>query len=127
MPSPVVAATDLTVALAEDRPGTLARAMSAIAGAGINVEGYTEVHGVFHVLTADNASARAALVGAGFDVRGEDPVLVVQLDNRPGAAAEVLLRIADAGVNLSFSYLATGNRLVVGAVDLARAREVIAA
>ena len=39
-------ASDLAVTLPEDRPGMLARAVQAVSGAGINLEGHAEMEGV---------------------------------------------------------------------------------
>ena len=111
-------ATDLAVTLPEDRPGMLARALGAVGNAGINVEGYAEIDGMVNVLTTDVAAARRVLGEAGFKVVTEQQVVLVPIEDRPGAAAKVFQRIADAKVNLKFSYLATGNRLVIGATDL---------
>ena len=111
-------ATDLNVTLPEDRPGMLARAIKAIGAAGINIDGYAEMGGVVRVLTTDMASTRQALEREGFRVVDEQQVCVVEVSDRPGAAGEVFQRIADAGINISFSYLATRNRLVIGAANL---------
>jgi hypothetical protein len=59
-------AADLAVDLSEDRPGALAKAISCIATAGINIDGYSEMNGVVHVLTTELQAARAALGKAGF-------------------------------------------------------------
>lgn len=111
-------ATDLSVTLPEDRPGMLARAIKAIGAAGINIDGYAEMGGVVRVLTTDMARTRQALETEGFRVLAEQQVCVVEVPDRPGAAGEVFQRIADAGINVSFSYLATRNRLVIGAANL---------
>lgn len=96
----------------------LARAIKAIGAAGVNIDGYAEMAGLVHVLTTDVAGARRALEREGFQVTGEQQVCVVEVADRPGAAGEVFQRIADARINISFSYLATHNRLVVGASDV---------
>jgi hypothetical protein len=78
------------------------------------------------VLVEDVDAARRALVERGCDVGRERDVLVVDVEDRPGAAGEVLRRIADAGVNVSFLYLTTsGPQLVVGAEDVERARAAL--
>jgi len=108
-------AADLAVTLEEDRPGALAKAITCIAGAGINIDGYSEMNGVVHVLvlTADLAAARQSLRKAGFHEVQEQDVVVVPVSNQAGAAAKVFQRIADAHINVRYSYLATGNRLVI--------------
>ena len=69
--------------------------------------------------TASDADAtRSALQSAGFRVLKEQQVVLVEVEDRPGSAASVFRRIADAKVNIRFSYLATRNRLVIAADDL---------
>ena len=117
-------ATDLAVTLPEDRPGMLSKAVTAVSGGGINIDGYAEMEGVVHVLTTDTERTRAVLEAAGFRVVKEQQVVLVAVEDRPGSAANVFRRIADAKVNIRFSYLATGNRLVVAADKM---QELIAA
>ncbi len=119
-------AKDLTVMLQVDRPGTLAKATEAIAKAGINIDGYAEVEGILHVLTKDATPTRQALEAAGFQVRGEQQVLVIDVDNRPGVAADIFRRIADADVNVNFTYVAANNRIAVGANNLRKVVELLA-
>jgi hypothetical protein len=106
-------AADLAVTLAENRPGALARAISTIAESGINIDGYAEMGGVVHVLTPELAAARRCLAQAGFREVQEQDVVVVPVENEPGAAARVFQRIADAHIDVRYSYMATGNRLVI--------------
>lgn len=109
-------ASDLTVNLREDRPGQIAKAAEALAKAKINVDGLAEIEGQLHVLTKKPSPARQALERAGFEVR-EQQVVIVGVENRPGRAAGIFRRIADAGLNVSFSYLAAGYSLVIGSPD----------
>jgi hypothetical protein len=111
-------ATDLAVTLPDDRPGMLARAVNAVSSAGLNLEGHAEMEGVVHVLTTDATAARDALELAGFRVVREQQVVLVPVEDRPGSAASIFRRIADAKVNIRFSYLATRNRLVIAADEL---------
>lgn len=118
-------ARDLVVNLKEDRPGALAKALDAVAKANVNVDGYTAIEGTLHVLTADAKAARRALESAGLPVVREEEVVVVDLLDRPGMAAGVFRQIADRNVNVTFSYVATGNRIVVGATNIAAVKEVV--
>jgi hypothetical protein len=111
-------ATDLAVTLPEDRPGMLLKALHALSAAGINLDGHAEMEGVVHVLTTTPDAARDALESAGFRIVREQQVVLVPVEDRPGSAATIFRRIADAKVNIRFSYLATGNRLVIAADDL---------
>jgi hypothetical protein len=106
---------DLAVTLVEDRPGMLAKAISAVSAAGINIDGYIEINGVVHVLTEDLPAARKCLNAAGFRIVQESQVALVPVSDEPGAAARVFQRIADAHINVRYSYLATRNRLVIAA------------
>lgn len=119
---------DLTVIL-EDRPGTLADMGEALGKAGINIEGScgfpSEGKGVGHILVEDAAAARRALEEIGIEVGNEREVLVLEIEDRPGALGEVSRRIANAGVNIDLCYLATNTRLVIGADDLDKARAAL--
>jgi len=119
---------DLTVIL-KDRPGTLADMGAALGKAGINIEGLCgfpcEGKGVIHILVEDAAAARRALEEIGLEVRGERQVLVLEIEDRPGTFGEVSRRITNAGVNVDLAYLATNNRLVLGADDLDKARAAV--
>lgn len=114
-------ATDLTVGLV-DRPGTLAQASDALGRAGINIEGacgfVCEDIGVYHVLVRDAEQARRALIDSGFEIQAERQVAVTPVENRPGAAAALLRRIADAGVNVDLLYMTGDGRLVLSGGDV---------
>jgi hypothetical protein len=111
-------AEDLTVGLEEDRPGALAAVFALVARANLNIEGYAFIEGLLHVLATDASAARTALEGAGVRVRRQRKVLVVDGENRVGKAAGILLRIAEVGANVHFSYVAAGDRVVIGAERL---------
>jgi hypothetical protein len=110
-------AADLAVTLDNDRPGTLARALGCVSAAGINIDGYSEMGGVVHVLAIDLAATRKCLSQAGFREVQEQDVVVVPVEDEPGAAARVFQRIAEAHINVRYSYLATGNRLVIASTN----------
>jgi hypothetical protein len=114
-------AKNLTIAL-EDRPGILAELGEALGGAGVNIEGFcgyaSEGKSMLHLLVEDAAAARRALEGAGIEVQDERDVLVVDIEDRPGALGVIARRIANSEVSLNLGYLATNTRLVLGADDL---------
>jgi hypothetical protein len=116
---------DLAVDLGSNRPGMLARAAEAIAGGGLNIDGFAEVEGVLHLLTADTRSARLALDAAGLRVTGETRVLLARLDDEAGAAAIIFKRLASAGVNVRYAYVASRNRIVIAADEVERALGVL--
>src|SRR6476659_4474783 len=106
-------AADLAVVLPDDRPGMLAKAIGAVSAAGINIDGYTEMNGVVHVLTIDLAATRQCLHAAGFRVVQEQQVALVPVADEPGAAAHVFQKIAEAHINVRYTYLASRSRLVI--------------
>ena len=104
---------DLAVTLDEDRPGMLAKAIGCVSGAGINIDGYAEIGGVVHILSPDLPAAHAALEASGFRIMQETQVVLVPVADTPGAAASVFQKLAEAHLNVKYSYLATRNRLVI--------------
>lgn len=118
-------AQDLTISLGEDRPGALASALEAIGGAGINVDGVCEVEGTLHVLVEDLAGARGAVEQAGFEFRAQRDVVVIAVEDRPGEGGRLLRRIAEAGINVEFAYVATNTRLVIGTSNVEGARAAL--
>jgi hypothetical protein len=106
---------DLAVTLDEDHPGTLARAIGCVSGAGINIEGYAEIGGMVHILAEDLRATHRCLEASGFRIIQEQRVVLVPVADEPGAAARVFQKIAEAHINVRYSYLATRNRLVISA------------
>jgi hypothetical protein len=91
----------------------LAKAIGCVSAAGINIDGYTEMSGVVHVLTDNVRAAKQSLIDAGFRVVQQQQVALVPVADEPGAAARVFQKIANAHINVRYSYLATRNRLVI--------------
>jgi len=116
---------DLTIRLAEDRPGTLSGVVQALSRSGVNIEGIAEIEGIVHVLARDPGAARAALRSGGYTIEGELEVLVLPITDRQGELAMILRRLADANVNVRFAYLATATRVVIGTDDVTRARQAL--
>jgi hypothetical protein len=110
-------AADLAVTLDHDRPGALAKVLGCVSAAGINIDGYSEMNGIVHVLATDVRATRECLHQAGFRELQKQEVVVVPVEDEPGAAAGVFQRIANAHINVRYTYLATGNRLVIAVAD----------
>jgi hypothetical protein len=121
-------AKNLTIAL-EDRPGILAELGEALGGAGVNIEGFCGYtsggRGIVHLLVDDPQAARQALAGTAIEVEGEQDVVVVDVEDRPGALGVIARRIANADVTLELAYLGTNTRLVLGADDLESVRRAV--
>ena len=115
---------DLQVTLDKDRPGTLAKATTVIANAGINIEGFCEVDGQFHTVTSDGVGAKRALESAGYKVR-ENEVVVFPAEDRPGFLAEVLNRITDDEINVGVAYTLANTRIAIGADQVSKLKDVL--
>ena len=69
--------------------------------------------------------APGALIDAGLEVQEERPVVTIAVEDRPGSAAAVLRRVADADVNIDLLYVTADSRLVLGSDDTAALRAVL--
>ncbi len=121
-------AMDLTVIL-QNVPGTIADLGEALGKAGINIDGGcgfpSEGVGLMHILVQDVAAAKKALVDAGFEVRNEREVLVLDIQDTPGELGKIMRGIANAGVNADLFYLTASGQLVLGVDDLDKARATL--
>ena len=108
-----------------DRPGMLAKAAAAIASGGLNIDGFAEVDGILHMVTSEPRSAHLALEAAGLRVLREREVVVTQSEDRAGAAAALFGRLAEAGVNVAYTYVASGNRIVIAADETGKILELL--
>ncbi len=122
--SSITTMKDIAIALKDDRPGELAKAVKAIANAQVNIEGFAEIDGKFHCVTDDPKSGRQALESAGFSVQETD-VLVFGAEDRPGFLANVLRAVAEQEVNVITSYVLTGTRIALGVDQPARVKETL--
>ena len=94
----------------ENRPGTLARVIDALAEAKINIFAIstsdTVDHSVIRLIVNDYR--RALLV---FEEHGtlviEDDVLMIEGDNRPGSLAKIAHKLAAGKINIEYAYCAT--------------------
>ena len=122
-------AFDLVIDI-ENTPGALAEAAVAISDAGINIAAATCIGSAeraeLHLLVP-HAEAADILAISHLAVTREREVVVIDVEDRPGVLAELTRRIARAGVDLDLVYVATRNRVVFGATDLAALREAVEA
>ncbi|MFC1704179.1 ACT domain-containing protein [Candidatus Omnitrophota bacterium] len=111
--------------VAVDKPGMLAEVSGAIAAEGINMEALCayswEGNAMFYIHTTDNAKVKEALKSKGWRVK-EDEVVIVDLENKPGALSDLSANLKAKGVNLMFAYGSTcgGNcacRIILKAED----------
>ena len=101
--------TQLTVST-PSRPGVLARICSTLAGAGVNLSGICAAEvggrGKIRMVVSDPGKAKKALADA--KIRsGEEPALLLTLEDRPGTVAQIAQRLAAARINIKCAYATT--------------------
>ena len=93
--------------------GVLAKITSFLVNHGINIEailGYaTEVgeHAGLMFITDDNFSAIETLVQHGFEAIRENDVIIVEVENRPGALKNISECCARNNINVTYLYCTT--------------------
>ena len=121
-------AVDLVIDI-ENTPGALARGATAISDAGVNIAAATCVgpgeRAELHILVPHAEAVKHALAISHVAVTRERQVVVVDVEDRPGVLADLARKIAGAGVNLDLVYVATQDRVVFGAADLAALRAAL--
>jgi hypothetical protein len=121
-------AVDLVIEL-ENTPGALAQVAASISDAGVNIAAATCIgsgeQAELHILVPHAEAAKHALAISHVGVTREREVVVVQVEDRPGVLADLTRKIARAGVNLDLVYIATQNRVVFGAADIAGLRTAL--
>jgi len=121
-------AVDLVIDI-ENTPGALAEVAAAISDAGVNIAAATCVgpgeRAELHILVPHSEAVKHALAISHVAVTREREVVVVDVEDRPGVLADLTRKIARAGVNLDLVYIATRNRVVFGATDLAALQAVL--
>jgi hypothetical protein len=114
-------AFDLVIEV-ENSPGALAQIAAAVSDAGVNLAAATCIGAgetaELHILVPHPEPVRRALASSHLAITREREVVVVDVEDRPGALADLARRIATTGVNLDLVYIATRNRVVFGASDL---------
>jgi hypothetical protein len=121
-------AFDLTIEL-DNTPGALAEVAAAISDAGVNIAAATCIGtgktAELHILVKHAEAARHLLAISHIGVTREREVVVVDVEDRPGVLADLTRRIAKAGINIELVYVATRDRVVFGAADIAGLRAAI--
>jgi hypothetical protein len=122
---------DLTFVVGEDR--AVAELWETLGKASIQMEAsctFPRLEGrIVHVVVKDSDADAAyeALRAANFIPLDRRDVLIADFVPRPGAIGEVARLIEDAGAKLYILYMATGDRVVIGASDLDKVAAVIEA
>lgn len=114
-------------------PGQIARIAAELANRGVNITALTayeiENEGPVRLQVSDVATARQVLHDLGVRYT-EEEVLRLTVNNRPGILAEIARRLADADINVQYTYLtvAKGGKkadLVMGVSDVAGASSAL--
>lgn len=119
---------DITIMIPE-RGGAVPEVWEALGTADINVEAAVsfsrEHHRVVHAVVEDAVADRAkeVLTGADFLIVDVREVLVIPLEDRPGGLASVARTAYEAEAGVYLLSLATGNRVMLGVVNLEAARK----
>ena len=128
--------TEYYYTMIPDTPGEGARVLGALSSEGVNLlachafpeGGQTQMDFV----PSDPAALRQGAQAAGIDLTGPKTVLLIEGDDRPGAGAELLSRLAEAEVNaVAMDAIVVGDRygqlLWVDEADLEKASQALGA
>ena len=101
--------TQLTVT-AQSKPGALAKVARALADAGVNITAVcaseSAGRGKLRMVVTDPGRAKQALADAKIRC-GEEPALLLTIEDRPGTLATVASRLAAAKINIKCAYATT--------------------
>jgi hypothetical protein len=91
----------------QNRPGELARVTSELSKAKINVEGMSAATssdvGLVQIVVSNATRTRAVLKKTGVSYTMQD-VVVVELQNAPGALAQLTAKLARSKININYLY-----------------------
>jgi hypothetical protein len=113
-------ATQLAVFLA-NRPGALARVCEALANAGINIQALATSDTVDHTvvrMVVSNPTKALMLLGEAGVLALETEVLTIETASEPGVLARIAWRLAEADVNIEYTYLAGSRESQKGLIIL---------
>ena len=113
-------ATQLAVFLG-NRPGALSRVCTELAAAEINIHALatsdTIDHAVVRMVVSDPTKALMILGERGV-LALENDVLMIESNNEPGVLANIADRLAKAGINIEYAYLASSPKSQQGLMIL---------
>ena len=117
-------ATDLRLVI-PNQPGRAAQLLAALAEADVNLDGICgdirpgDTWGFMHILVEQPDEAARIVESQGIQITSRHEVNLHELENRPGAIAEILRAYQERGENVEVIYTISANRMVVG-TDLMR-------
>lgn len=112
----------------ESRPGHLQRNLELFRAEGINVRGYscsdTGDYGIARFIVDDPERALAVLSEAGAAVTSTD-IVCIRLEDEPGEVSRVFGVLANAGVNVTYSYSLISTYIAIKVEDAASAEALL--
>lgn len=93
----------------ENKVGILANMSKILADHGINIEGVAGYaaennQAKIMIVAEDTLRAKEALQKAGYTNMKENEVVVVELENKPGALKSITAKMADAKIDIRYIY-----------------------
>ncbi len=87
--------------------GIMGRVLGTLANAGVNLKALCayseEKKGTFYLITSDNKKAEKSLKALGYKVESHQ-VVVVKIDDRIGAGAEIGALLGNAAIDIHYCY-----------------------
>ena len=106
----------------ENRSGTMIKVLEVLKQAGIDLIASTVAdtteYGIYRIICSEPLRAHDELQKAGIVVTLSD-VFALELDNKPGRAADAVRIFSEAGINLSYmySFLLNGKGILIFRTD----------
>lgn len=116
---------DISLPVPDGAP-SLAGIGQVLGAAGVGLEGGGMWSGTSHYLVSNAAAAVTALDGAGYGPVMVQPVVIADLEaDVPGALGLLMMRLAEAGVQLKAQYSDHDNRKILVVEDPEKARAAL--
>jgi hypothetical protein len=117
----------------ENRPGSLAKVLEALAERGVNIVAFQSIpsqHSVLFCIVTDNAAAAQSTLDSAGILYAEAEVVQATLANHPGELARVARQLGDAKVNINYAYFGVESSsnaplVILGVTDVGRAMSAI--
>jgi hypothetical protein len=117
----------------ENKPGRLSDVANALAKAHVNIVALdipqSNENSLIRIVGDEPGKTRSLLKREGFAF-AENEVLLLNLENEPGALAAVTAKLGKAGINIEYAYGSTGDRsdhtrIVIQVSDVLKATRIL--
>ena len=112
----------------ENRPGRLALFAKAMMEEKINIYAFSiaeaDGFGIIRAVVSDPEKAKRKLAGMGFTVSFTE-VIAVQMKDEPGGLYDVAHMLAEAGINIEYSYAYSREKKAVLVLRVDRSKEAV--